>query len=187
MERVEVRSNLELRAWLEKNHSQKESVWLVRYKKHHPNYLDFDSMVRELLCYGWIDSLPRKLDDDRTMTRISPRNPKSYWSGLNKKHVAELEKEGLVQPQGKKMIALAKKTGTWNFLDDVEALVIPEDLEDALAQNPKASEFLKNVAPSYLRGVLFWIKSAKQESTRGKRLEAVVSASAKGERVPNLS
>lgn len=187
MEKVEVKSNLELRAWLKNNHQQKESVWLVRYKKNHKNYLDFDSMVRELLCYGWIDSLPRKLDEYRTMTRISPRNPKSHWSGLNKRHVTELEKLGLMQEPGRKMVALAKKTGTWTFLDDIEAMVKPVDLEDALSNNPEAKKFMDEVAPSYIKIVLYWLKSAKREETRVGRLQSVIEHANRHERVPKLT
>ncbi|MBO6537359.1 MAG: YdeI/OmpD-associated family protein [Balneolaceae bacterium] len=171
-EQLFIESAEELRSWLEKNHPQKESVWLVRRKKAFTNsYLDYDSIVDELICYGWVDSLPRALDEKKTMLRISPRNPKSNWSGINKERVARLLEEGRMKKPGLDLVEIAKENGAWNFLDDVEQLIIPEDLQVALKTTSKASFYFNRFPDSSKRGILEWIKTAKQASTRQKRIE----------------
>lgn len=123
-------------------------------------------MVDELISYGWIDSLPKNLDNQKTMHRISPRNPKSNWSKVNKERVEKLIKKGRMHDAGIKMIEQAKKNGTWNFLDDVEELIIPHDLETALKTNKKAKFYYNRFPNSSKRNILEWIKNAKQASTR---------------------
>jgi uncharacterized protein YdeI (YjbR/CyaY-like superfamily) len=92
LKRVQVKSQRELRDWLKKNHTQAESIWLVTYKKSVPEfYLEYTKIVDEVLCFGWIDSLPRALDLKRTMIRLSPRKPKSVWSKINRDKVAQTE------------------------------------------------------------------------------------------------
>ncbi|OAV44557.1 YdeI family protein [Lewinella sp. 4G2] len=169
----------ELRDWLEANHQQSESVWLVRHKKGRgATYLEYPDIVDELLCYGWVDSLPRALDEDRTMLRISPRNPKSNWSGINKEKVARLEIEGRMQPAGRRLVELAKAGGQWTFLDDVEALVIPPDLRTALDSTGKAAYFWERFPPSSKRGILEWIKTARTATTRAKRIRETAAKAA---------
>jgi len=162
----------ELSDWLEQNHSQSDGIWLVRFKKSNTTqYISYDEIVDQLLCFGWIDSLPRKLDSERTMIRISPRNPKSNWSGINKKRVEELTKKGLMKEPGLKLVEMAKQNGAWNFLDDVEALIIPKDLEQEFEKYEKAAYYFNRFPDSSKRGILEWIKNAKQAATRKKRIE----------------
>lgn len=126
----------ELRDWLNKNYCQKESVWLVIWKKGYCEVaVSYDDIVDELICFGWVDSLPRKLDDKRTMLRISPRNPASNWSRVNKERVARLVKSGKMQAPGVRMVETAKSNGSWDFLNDVDNLIIPSDLDAALRKN----------------------------------------------------
>ena len=140
LERIQIESPEDLRDWLEANHASSGSVWLVRYRKHMgERHVSWSQLVDELLCYGWVDSLPRKLDADRTMIRISPRNPKSNWSGINKEKVSRLRKEGRMTPAGESLIETAKANGCWTFLDEVEQLVVPPDLEEALAAAANAT------------------------------------------------
>ncbi len=175
---VEVLSRQSWRDWLASHYQQVDSIWLVTYKKHTAHYLSYDAIVEEALCYGWIDSLPRKLDDDRTMLLISPRKAKSVWSKLNKTRVAVLLEQGLIQPAGLVKIERAKADGSWTFLDDVEALVIPDDLAAALASNTAAQQYFEAFAPSAKKGILQWIKMAKRGSTRQQRVEKTVSLAA---------
>ena len=162
LERVEVDSRQAWRKWLNKNQSQSESIWLVTYKKHTGDrYLSYDAIVEEALCFGWIDSLPRKLDEDRSMLLISPRQQKSVWSKLNKERAEKLICDGLMTPAGLKKIERAKADGSWIFLDDVEALLIPDDLSAALAANPVAKQNFEKFSPSSKKGILQWIKMAK--------------------------
>lgn len=178
-EKIFVKNISQLRAWLTKNHAQKESVWLVTYKKGFgSDYISYDDLVDELICFGWVDSLPKNLDEEKTMRRISPRNPKSNWSKVNKQRVSRLTKAGKMEEPGLKIVALAKSNGAWSFLDDVEQLIIPDDLEAALRKNAKAKFFFDRFPKSSKRNILEWIKNAKQESTRQKRITEMVKKAA---------
>ncbi|MEL6750871.1 MAG: YdeI/OmpD-associated family protein [Pseudomonadota bacterium] len=184
LERVEVRSSNALRAWLMANHGQSESIWLVRFKKASPHYLAYEEMVRQALCFGWIDSVPRKLDDERTMTLLSPREAGSAWSGINKRHIADLESEGLIAAPGRAAVERAKMDGSWTFLDDVERLEKPADLLAAFRGTSGALDGYNAFPPSSQRGNLEWIKQAKTPETRARRIATTVGAAAKGKRVP---
>lgn len=171
LEQVMVESAAELRAWLTENHNQPESIWLVRWKKSEDRpYLEYSEIVDQCLCFGWVDSLPRKLDDERTMLRISPRNPKSNWSRINKEKVERLTTAGLMHPSGLALVELAKESGTWDFLNDVEDLIVPDDLAAEFENHPKSAYYFDRFPPSSKRGILEWIKTAKTEKTRRKRL-----------------
>ncbi|MEL6613742.1 MAG: YdeI/OmpD-associated family protein [Bacteroidota bacterium] len=174
-DRVEVTSRAAWRAWLAANHEQPEGIWLVTYKKHTGDrYVDYDSIVEEALCFGWIDSLPRKLDADRTMLYLSPRKPKSIWSRLNKTRVDALEEAGLMTDVGRAKIEAAKTSGSWTIYDSVEDLLVPDDLRDALAREPDAAAAFDAFSDSSKKGVLWWIKSAKRDATRAKRIAETV-------------
>lgn len=169
-----------IRAWLSENYNQSESVWLVKWKKGFgKTYISYDELVDELLCFGWVDSLPKKLDDQKTMIRISPRNPKSNWSKVNKERVHRLMKAGKMEASGTKMVALAKANGTWDFLNDVDNLIIPDDLEAAFKKNEKAKYHFERFPNSSKRSILEWIKNAKQESTRQKRINETTDKAVK--------
>ncbi|SHH51923.1 YdeI/OmpD-associated family protein [Marivita hallyeonensis] len=173
MTEIEVKSRSELRAWLAENHTRTESVWLVVYKKHTDHYLPWGDAVTELLCWGWIDSVTRKVDADRTSYRIAPRNPKSAWSAVNKDKVEEARAAGLMTPAGEALISAAKENGMWTFLDDVERLEAPQDLLDALGDLRQVWE---DYPKSVKRGTLEWIKTAKTAPTRAKRIADVVTS-----------
>ena len=171
-ERVAVGSRADWRAWLEIHHRRQEGVWAVTWKKHMgPRYVPQVDLIREALCFGWIDSLPRKLDENRTMLWIAPRKSGSGWSALNKKLAAELEAAGLMTPAGRKKIAAAKKDGSWRALDAAEALTIPPDLETALAGYADAAGHFNAFPRSVKRGILEWIGNAKRPETRKRRVE----------------
>lgn len=171
MPRVEVQSRAELRRWLEKNHGKSQGVWLVIYKKHVADkHLPYEEMVAEALCFGWIDSLPRKLDADRSMRYLSPRKPGSPWSRINKGHIKKLKKAKLIRPAGLRAIEQARADGSWSVLDDVEDLIVPPDLKRALAAVPPALKNFETFPPSAKKGLLWWVKSAKTDATRSKRI-----------------
>ncbi len=178
-EQVQVESRAAWRAWLAGNHTQTEGIWLVTFKKHvKDKYLPYDDIVEEALCFGWIDSLPRKLDEDRTMLFLSPRRPKSPWSGLNKRRIEKIMAEGLMMPPGQAMIDQAKEDGSWSLYDDIEALVIPPDLAAALEANSAARKYFDRFSDSSKKGILWWIKSAKRPATRQKRIAETVALAA---------
>ena len=182
LERVEVRSRAEWRAWLAANHAQAQSIWLVRYKARHPDHVTYDEAVEEALCFGWVDSVPRKLDGDRSMVLMSPRKPGSAWSGLNKRRVAAMEEAGLMAPPGIAAVEAAKANGMWAFLDDVERLEVPDDLLVAFEARPGSRANWDGFPPSARRGMLEWIKQSKTAPTRLKRIARTAECAARGER-----
>lgn len=170
---VVVRSRRELRDWLAKNHADGASVWLVTYKKHAPHYLDYGDMIEELICWGWIDSRTRSLDEDRSSILIARRNPKSAWSAINKAKVAAARASGAMTEAGEAAVRAAKANGMWSFLDDVERLERPVDLDAALGTRLAGWD---DWPRSVKRGTLEWIKTAKTEATRAKRIADVVAS-----------
>ncbi|MES2143296.1 MAG: YdeI/OmpD-associated family protein [Pseudomonadota bacterium] len=174
-----VRSRAELRAWLEANHATSKAVWLATYKRHHTGYLAYEPQVEELLCWGWIDSVTRALDADRSMILIAPRNPKSAWSAINKAHVERARASGAMTPAGEAKIAIAVASGQWDFLNDVDALIAPDDLLVALDTGGQRA-FWDAIPRSVKRGTLEWIKTAKTPQTRGKRIADVVQSASQG-------
>jgi len=182
-ERVHIEHRNEWRRWLEANHDRPVGVWLVRWKKNsgHP-VLGYDDAVEEALCFGWVDSLPRKLDDDRTMLWFAPRKRGSAWSRPNKERVARLDAEGLLTPAGRRAVDTARADGSWSLLDDVEDLVVPSDLATAFEDHPGSREQWDAFPPSTRRGILEWIVQAKRAETRAKRVEETATLAARGER-----
>jgi uncharacterized protein YdeI (YjbR/CyaY-like superfamily) len=181
--KVEVTSSQQLREWLTQHHQQKESVWLVTYKKTVADkYLSTSEVLDELLCFGWIDGIRRKLDEDRTMQLISPRRVE-HWAKSYKERAAKLIEEGKMAEPGYQSIELSKQAGLWDFMDDVDKLIVPEDLLKALAAYEGASEFFHAINDSSKRFVLRWIKLAKTEKTRAARILQIAELSAKGEKL----
>ena len=170
-DQVQVESRAELRAWLESNCMRSEGIWLTMFKKHvHDKHVSWGEVVEEALCFGWIDSLPRKLDADRSMLLLSPRRPGSPWSRLNKQRVEKLLTAGKMTPQGLAVIERAKQEGTWTLYDEIEDLVIPDDLAAALEQDGTAARNFYAFSDSSKKGILWWFRSAKQPATRQTRI-----------------
>ena len=179
--KIEFRSRQQLRDWLEANHATATRFWLVSYKKHvKENYVPYGDIVEELLCYGWIDTRTRRLDDDRTMLLVAPRKSGSTWSASNKERVARLVREGLMTPAGQEKIDDARRDGSWSYLDDIENLIIPDDLAERLQRNKTARRNFESFNASSKKVILFWIKAAKREETRIKRVRETVRLAAKG-------
>lgn len=160
------------RTWLGEHHAQLQGIWLIIYhKKSGVPSVYYPEAVDEAICFGWIDSLSRKRDGQSYYQYFSVRSPKSKWSQVNKDKVAKLEKAGLMMPAGARMVTLAKTTGTWDALNAVEALEIPDDLAAALAAYPLAAANFEAFPKSAKRGILEWIAAAKQPHTRQKRVQ----------------
>lgn len=178
-EKIFIESISKLNNWLIKNHDKSGSIWLVKWKKDLGKpYFGYSEMVDALIAFGWVDSLPQKLDDQKTMYRISPRSPKSNWSKVNKERVERLSKEGKMHASGIKLVKQAKENGAWNFLDDVEKLIVPPDFEKALRKNQKAKYYYERFPNSSKRNILEWIKNAKQAQTRQKRINETTNKAA---------
>ncbi|PSB22345.1 hypothetical protein C7B76_04325 [filamentous cyanobacterium CCP2] len=166
------KTRAEWRTWLEQNHMQTQGVWLIRYKKGTGKpWFDDNDAVEEALCFGWIDSKPNKLDEERSMVWFAPRKPRTGWSKLNKERVERLLAQGLMMPAGLVKIEAAKQDGSWNALDAIEALEIPPDLETALNEYAAAKQNFEAFPRSVKRGILEWIASAKKPETRAKRIQ----------------
>ena len=182
-EKIVVSSQEELRQWLETHHTKEESFWLVTFKKEVPDkYISTGQVLDELLAFGWIDGIRRKLDDQRTMQLICQRKTQ-HWTKTYKDRAQKLIESGQMSQAGLNSIEAGKKSGLWNFMDDVDALIIPPDLEKALKENPMAFEFFNNINPSSKRFVLRWLKLSKTQKTRLKRIDQLVTLSAKGEKL----
>ncbi|MEM6432109.1 MAG: YdeI/OmpD-associated family protein [Deinococcota bacterium] len=168
---VHPKTRTEWRAWLESHHTQDNGVWLISYKKATGlAYVDYDSAVEEALCFGWIDSVPRKLDERRSMLYFAARKAGSGWSRLNKQRIAKMLDAGLMMPAGLAKLDAAKQDGSWSALDAVENLEIPDDLAAAFAEYDQAAANFKAFPRSAKRGILEWISNAKRPATRAKRI-----------------
>lgn len=159
-----------LRAWLLKNHATHEAVWLV-YDKGNRRTMSYDDIVEEVLCFGWVDSLPGKVDEARTKLYISPRKPRSAWSKLNRDRVAKLDAAGLLHDSGRRAIEVAKQNGAWDALIKSDSLELPPQLDLLLEQSPQAKAHFEAFPPSSRRAILEWIYAAKREETRRRRIE----------------
>lgn len=171
------------RNWLQKYHAVQPGVWLIYYKQHTgKRNFSYEEAVEEALCFGWIDSLPRKLDDTRSMLKFSPRKPKSVWSASNKKRVTILIKKGLMTEAGLARIRLAKKNGSWEKLSDsdrnAEYNTIPDDLAKAFERDAVAKANFQAFTPGYRKQFLSWIDSARRPETRLARIELTIKMSA---------
>ncbi len=183
---IEVSSSLQLRQWLQQNHRQPEGVWLVTYKKHVvEKYVSTSQVLDELLCFGWIDGIRRKLDADKTMQLITPRRVE-HWSKTYKDRYAVLESKGLVENPGHEAVLSSKQNGLWDFMDDVDALIKPADFNKALADYPNAMANFDAFGASSQRFTLRWIKLAKTSETRAKRIGQAAALADKNLKIPGL-
>ena len=168
---LEVRGRQEWRAWLEKHHTSSPGIWLVFYKRHTgAKSIPYEDAVREALCVGWIDSLVKRLDDDRYALKFTPRQATSKWSDINRKRWVELKAAGLLTSAG---LAAAPTDNTYAPRPVVPDL--PAYIAKALKANPKAWKFFQELAPTHRRQFVVWIHLAKRPETRDKRIrESIV-------------
>lgn len=180
---VEVRDREEWRAWLEAHHEQSESILLVTHRKGtSDHYIPTAEIVEEALCFGWIDSTRRRIDESRSTLLISPRRPRSGWSAINKARVKKLIAEGKMTPAGLAAIEQAKANGSWTRFDKMDDEPIPDDLAEALALNSAARHHFDAFAPSYRKMMIGWVLEAKRPETRQRRIERIVTSAARNER-----
>ena len=176
-ERVAARDRAEWRAWLAEHHTSAPGIWLIIHKKGsgQPG-VSYDEAVEEALCFGWIDSVTNRLDDERFVQVFTPRKRKSPWSQSNKARVERLLAAGLMEPAGLAAIEAAKRDGTWTIYDGAEDLEVPDDLRAALAANPPAEANFAAFSASVRQQSLWWIASAKRPDTRQRRIAQVITA-----------
>ena len=161
----------EWRKWLELNHKKKDAVWVIFYKKKSPKYnLSWSDSVDEALCFGWIDSTKRTIDNEKYKQYFSKRKVKSNWSKINKDKVKILIEQGLMKEEGYKSIEIAKSNDSWTYLDEVEALVVPKDLVVEFKDYKGSKEYFDSLSNSAKKILLYWVVSAKRKETRKKRI-----------------
>lgn len=171
------------RAWLTANHDRARGVWVVSWKRASQREpVPYEQLVEEALCFGWIDSTVNTLDDDRGMQLMTPRKPKSSWTRLNRRRVAELEEQGRMTDAGRRAVAVAQDNGWWTLADSVEDLIEPDDLAGALDAEPAARASWDGFPPTARKQMLWWLITAAKPETRTRRISAIVSQAAEGQR-----
>ncbi len=167
-----MRSRHQWRAWLTKNHATAQEMWLVFYKKHtgKPG-LSYIEALEEALCFGWIDGILKRIDDEKHTVRFSPRKKDSIWSELNKKRVSQLIEDGRMTEAGLAKVNEAKANGQWEKAAEREDItVVPPELTAALARNAKARRNFEKLAPCYRKQFIYWVGIAKRDETRRRRV-----------------
>lgn len=179
-QQVSVDDRQALRRWLAVNYEQPDSIWLVVAKRGQPDYLPYSAIVEEALCFGWVDSLPRALDERRTMILLSPRKARSSWSKPNRERAERLIAEGLMHPAGAAKVAVARRDGSWDRLTAAEAGVVPDDLAKALSATTDARGGFAALSAAKRRNLIDHVTSAKRAETRSARIVKVVASAAEG-------
>ena len=179
-EELDVATRQEWREWLQEHHDAKHEVWLVFHKRHTGvTTIGYDDAVEEALCFGWIDSIVRRLDDDLYARKFTPRKANSRWSTINRRRYADLESRGLLAAPG------LKRPPTSRSGDAPRPSVseLPPYIEETLKTNPHAWQFFEQLAPSYRRAYIGWIDSAKRLDTKEKRLREALGLLAAGKKL----
>jgi len=183
-ERVHLETAEAWRAWLLTNHTRREGVWLVQWKARSGKpAIPYEQAIEEALCFGWVDSTYRSLDEERGMLWYSPRRKGSLWARSNKERVARLEAAGRMTDAGRAAIELAKADGSWTILEPVEDLIVPADLAAALDARPGAREHWEAFPPTAKRAFLLRVATAKRPETRARRVTDCADLVQGGERI----
>ncbi|MCK8494718.1 YdeI/OmpD-associated family protein [Spirosoma sp. RP8] len=173
------------RDWLQEHHATEQSVWLIYHKKKSAiSGISYNDAVDEALCFGWIDSRAKPIDEHTYMQFFGRRKPKSVWSKINKEKIQQLTDSGRMTQAGLNAIDVAKQNGSWTILDEVEALAIPSDLEEAFQQTPDAGSYFLGLSRSDKRAILQWLVLAKQSQTRQKRIVELIEQAAQRQKPP---
>ena len=180
IETLDVQNRQEWRKWLKEHYDSKSEIWLVFHKRHTCiTTISYNDAVEEALCFGWIDSIVRRLDDTRYARKFTPRKADSKWSTINRRRYADLESRGLLAAPGLKRAPTSGSGDTPR--PSVSAL--PSYIEETLKTDPRAWQYFKQLAPSYQRAYIGWIESAKREETKEKRLREALSLLAAGRKL----
>jgi uncharacterized protein YdeI (YjbR/CyaY-like superfamily) len=176
---LDVGTRSQWRSWLEAHFDSESEIWLVFHKRHtDTGSITYDDSVEEALCFGWIDSIILRLDDDRYARKFTPRKPESRWSTINRRRYEDLKKRKLLLPAGVERAPTGKED-----VAPKRFLVLPPYMEKELKSHPKAWDYFNQLAPSYRRLYIGWIDSAKQEATRAKRLREAIGLLKEGRKL----
>lgn len=180
IETVDVRDRTQWRKWLKEHSDSKSEIWLVFHKRHTGvESVPYDDAVEEALCYGWIDSLVERLDDARYARKFTPRRAGSKWSTVNRRRYADLESRGALAAAGLER-APTNRSGD---APQPSVSALPPYIEEALKTVPRAWQYFNQLAPSYQRGYIGWIDSAKRQETKERRLREALSLLASGKKL----
>ena len=186
MKRLHVSTRAQWRRWLVEHHAkEKNGIWLVFDKqKTGRGSLAYEAAVEEALCFGWIDSIVKRVDDERYCRKFTPRKDDSRWSNTNKVRVKKLIEEGRMTGFGLAKIEAARKSGSWE-VDPRPDLnpEMPRELAEGLARDRNAKDFFTTLAPSCQKHFIAWIITAKRPETRAKRLKETMALLARGEKL----
>jgi uncharacterized protein YdeI (YjbR/CyaY-like superfamily) len=177
MKEVYVQTRDEWRNWLSENHNKESGIWLIFFKKETGKAsLEYEDAIEEALCFGWIDSIIKKLDDQRYARKFTPRKVDSRWSNSNKKRVLKMIEHNRMTPVGMAKIEAAKRSGLWDKPDRPQiSFELPEILSNALAKNKRAKDFFEQLAPTYQKQYIGWIQIAKQQKTKEQRVKESIN------------
>ncbi|HEY5617766.1 MAG TPA: YdeI/OmpD-associated family protein [Vicinamibacterales bacterium] len=177
--KLDLRKRSRWRAWLAKNHASSPGIWLVRHKQHTGvKSMPYEDVVGEALCFGWIDSLIKRLDDDRYAIKVTPRKPTSKWSDINRKRWAELKAAGLLAAPG----LAAAPTGN-SYVPHPRIPDLPAYVAKAFKADPIAWRHFQALAPTYRRHFVGWIHTAKRADTRERRIRESLALLAAGKKL----
>jgi uncharacterized protein YdeI (YjbR/CyaY-like superfamily) len=176
---LDVRRRGDWRRWLAKHHASSPGIWLLRHKQHTGvESMAYDDLVREALCFGWVDSLVKRVDDDRFAIKVTPRRPTSKWSDINRKRWKQLNAAGLLAAPGLAAAPTANSYAPRSRIPEV-----PASLAKALKTNPRAWEYFQALAPTYRRDFVIWIHTAKRADTRQRRIRESIELLAAGKKL----
>lgn len=176
------------RKWLEKNHNKKDELWLAYYKKSSgKESITYKQAVDEALCFGWIDGIVKGIDEEKYCQRYTPRRPNSIWSAVNIKKIAELTKAGKMHETGLKAFNNRdlKQAGLYSF--EQKEIIMPAAFLKKLKSNKNAWKYFNNMPKGYQKTATWWVISAKQESTRLRRLDTLIKDSEAGRKIALLT
>jgi uncharacterized protein YdeI (YjbR/CyaY-like superfamily) len=185
MKQLHVPDRAQWRDWLSKNHTTESGIWLIFYKKKMSKpTITYEASVEEAICFGWIDSIIKKIDAVKYARKFTPRSDESKWSPLNKRRASKMINEGRMTEVGLVKIKTAKKTGLWDKDDRPQlSLDVPAEFAKALACNKKAKDNFDKLAPSYRKYYFAWISVAKRPDTRKRRIEESIALLEKGQKL----
>jgi len=175
----------EWREWLQNNYDARAEVWLIFFKKQtgKPS-ISYDDAVEEALCFGWIDSIIKRIDEDKFARKFTRRKSKSKWSNVNKERARKMIREGRMREPGLSQVREAKESGEWfSTVSRPKELEVPEFMKEALASNEKASRNFDNMAKSYKELYVRWIMAGKRDETRKRRLAEAIELLERNEKL----
>ena len=186
MKTLELKNSAAWRDWLAANHDRETEIWLIYYKKKTGiSSIDYGESLDEALCYGWVDSLIKKIDEQRYVRKFTPRKDDSKWSLVNKTRVEQLIQEGRMTEYGMKKVEAARLSGSWDSPVQKPKLIfeMPAEFAEALKTYPDAEAVFKGLAASHQKQYLAWIITAKRPETKQKRIAESIQLLSQGKKL----